>query len=96
MPEQPLSGIELIQAERKRQIEREGYSTEHDQHHTYRDLVLAACAYLINDTLTEDGKHLWPWEPSEFKPHGSQRDLVRAGALIAAAIDRLEGAMRDA
>lgn len=33
--------------------------------------------------------HGWPWEPEAWKPTGDAiRDLVKAGALIAAEIDR--------
>ena len=32
----------------------------------------------------------WPWDKESFKPTTSLRDLVKAGALIAAAIDRLQ------
>ena len=31
----------------------------------------------------------WPWGSCTFKPTTCKRDLVKAGALIAAAIDRL-------
>ena len=31
----------------------------------------------------------WPWDEKSFKPTTPLRDLVKAGALIAAAIDRL-------
>jgi hypothetical protein len=32
----------------------------------------------------------WPWEEESFKPTTSLEDLIKAGALIAAAIDRLQ------
>ena len=32
----------------------------------------------------------WPWEEESFKPTTPLQDLVKAGALIAAAIDRLQ------
>jgi len=35
-------------------------------------------------------KRTWPWEEESFKPSTDIRDLVKAGALIAAAIDRLQ------
>lgn len=34
----------------------------------------------------------WPWEAAWWKPGDAQRNLARAGALIAAEIDRLERA----
>lgn len=32
----------------------------------------------------------WPWESKSWKPQEPMRDLVKAGALIAAEIDRLQ------
>ena len=37
-----------------------------------------------------DIKRTWPFEDESFKPTTDIRDLVKAGALIAAAIDRLQ------
>ena len=33
---------------------------------------------------------LWPWEPHWWKPRDRRRDLVRAGALIIAELERLD------
>lgn len=81
-----MPGADLIAAERKRQLEAEGWSFEHDDEHNRGELALAAAAYATGRVT------LWPW-PGEgsFKPTGdSTRDLVKAGALIAAEIDRLQ------
>lgn len=84
-----MSGIEMIAAERKRQIEDEGWTPEHDDKHTRTELKQAAIHYLGG--LNRDGKLPWPWfDKGEFPhSHGPLRDLTRAGALIAAEIDRL-------
>lgn len=37
---------------------------------------------------------LWPWGDDSLKPTTSDRDLVKAGALIAAALDRIDEASR--
>ena len=37
----------------------------------------------------------WPWAPPYWKPKDPIRDLVRAGALIAAEIDRLQRLQGD-
>lgn len=89
----PATGSELIAAERQRQIEVEGYTAEHDDLHKVHSFVLAAIAYL--------GKGPWPWSRESFKfsdrdGYYHERDLVKAGALIAAAIDRLQAGQRDA
>lgn len=42
-----MTGIELIAAERKRQIEEEGFTIEHDTHQDCGELALAACYYAL-------------------------------------------------
>ena len=86
------TGIELIAAERKRQIEVEGWTLGHDDHHDGQELALAAAAYALPrghknrlDHFGETG-----WEMESWKPEQSRiRELEKAGALIAAEIDRL-------
>jgi len=98
-------GVELIATERRRQVEREGYVAEHDDEHADGELAHAAAAYAwtLGGVLT-DGRMLhrrtmWPFEPESFKPaEGGMGDrilhriheLAKAGALVAAEIDRLE------
>ena len=84
------SGSELIKEERLRQITKEGWSAEHDKEHDVMEFVKAAQAYLMinEDNIIRAG--VWPWTGGFFKPKDAIRDLTRAGALIAAAIDRLQ------
>ncbi|MBB3041181.1 hypothetical protein [Nocardioides soli] len=92
-------GVDLIRAERERQIVDEGYTPDHDRAHSHSDLLDAALAYI------KVQPHLWPWHLSTFKPAHDEphddcddrciRDLVKAGALIAAAIDRLLDDQKD-
>lgn len=86
------TGLELIAEERKKQVEKHGYAPEHDDQHTERQLIDAAFSYI---TVTEDEEFdvttqsFWPWENG--KPAKSEIDaLAKAGALIAAEIDRLQ------
>lgn len=86
-----IQGARLIAAERSRQTEAEGYTQEHDAEHDRGELVSAAIWYATRHaSLTFDGRAQWPlgWQ---FKPDKDDpvHDLVRAGALIAAEIDRL-------
>ena len=83
-------GSELISEERLRQITTEGWSAEHDKQHDVMTFVRAAQAYLMidKDNITRAG--VWPWTGGFFKPKDAIKDLTRAGALIAAAIDRLQ------
>lgn len=87
------TGIELIAAERKRQIEAEGYTAEHDDAHAPGNLPMAAAAYALREPVL-GGHILWPWDSESWKPgegiEGRIRDHVKAGALLAAEIDRLK------
>lgn len=82
-----MTGVELIAQERQRQQTEKGYDAEHDAGHEVIDFVGAAIAYA---NPGEAGRH-WPWNFSGFHPSKDERvNLAKAGALIAAAIDRLE------
>lgn len=97
-----------IAAERKRQIEVEGWTAEHDADHSDGALARAAgCYALYAGGMTDMGcdrpgdisdddrwsmpQH-WPWACEWWKPKDARRDLVRAGALIVAEIERLDRA----
>lgn len=45
MKKNKLTGVELIAAERQRQINKEGFGPGHDSNHTGKELVYAAIAY---------------------------------------------------
>lgn len=91
--------------ERMRQISTEGFSREHDDKYTGAELSRAALAYAniaalqgrfgITEgaDLSQYGMHDWPWAKSWWKPScGARRNLVKAGALILAEIERLDRA----
>jgi hypothetical protein len=90
-----MSGIELITAERKRQIEIEQWSNEHDDLHSDGELRTAAECYLLelrarSDKPRNNPPPAWPWFKVWWKPTEDPiRQLVKSGALIAAEIDRL-------
>ncbi|ULR31670.1 hypothetical protein MJO48_02855 [Dickeya fangzhongdai] len=89
-------------AERRRQITAEGWTPEHDNAYSGGELARAAACYAVmsvrEEFLTEEEyavtqKRLpfdWPWEPEWWKPTSSRRDLVKAGALILAEIERID------
>ena len=54
------------------------------------EFVKAAQAYLMIDEDNITRASVWPWSGGFFKPKNVMKDLIRAGALIAAAIDRLQ------
>ncbi len=81
-------GAKRIAAERLRQIEVEGYDAAHDD--TDCELGNAAIDYILASMTTnyDNAFKYWPWDALLFKPKTPIRDLERAGALIAAEIDR--------
>lgn len=89
----PDRGTSLIKTERRRQINA-GYGAAHDSGHTAGQLLGAAVCYVLNAANQHVPPKLWPWAPDRYKPAGHDfagriKDLRRAGALIAAEIDRL-------
>lgn len=97
----PQTGADLIATERKRQIEKEGWTAEHDSEHSEGDLTEAAICYAdVSVKQSEFGgerRHYkrvvptnWPWDIEWWKPSMNRvRNLVKAGALIAAEIDKI-------
>lgn len=90
-----MTGVERIAAERQRQIEVEGWTPEHDDEHNNRELAKAAACYAVGtDRFKSIGGEVvavWPWEDRWWKPSDDPiRNLEKAGALIAAEIDRLQ------
>lgn len=117
------TGIELISVERKRQVEEEGWTREHDSQHTSGELAIAAACYASPEKIyiKEDRyvqvisfKDPFPWDHKFDKRFRcSKQDpgkkgnklpdlslhtkeervdlLIKAGALIAAEIDRIKG-----
>jgi hypothetical protein len=86
------SGADRILTERRRQIELEDWSDEHDDEHDKGEMGLAAASYIMQAVYNrrpEESPSFWPWDLSWWKPAGQIRNLEKAGALIAAEIDRL-------
>ncbi|WP_141105585.1 MULTISPECIES: hypothetical protein [unclassified Rhizobium] len=107
----PVSkAISDVVAERRRQIDAEGWTVEHDDQHTDYSISRAAAVYALmaseackaNRAVMDGFKRassvpaeissLWPlaWRMDWLKPHSRRNDLVRAGALILAEIERLD------
>lgn len=77
----PPTGAELIDAERQRQVDVEGWTLEHDKEHGAWQLYRAGTAYLWG------AANWWPFDRGSWKPKSAFRNLVRAGALFQAAMD---------
>lgn len=95
-----MAGIDLIADERERQQWQEKFDDAHDDAHRSGELVNAATCYLAvaqaqavggpGAEPNPDVLSLWPWEAEWWKPAEEPiRNLTKAGALIAAEIDRL-------
>lgn len=85
-----------VLAERQRQINVEGWTPEDDDRYENGDLASAAACYIINVCEGGDPEGEgrppfgWPWDAKWWKPTAPRRDLVKAGALILAEIERLD------
>lgn len=97
-------------AERRRQVEVEGWTPKHDDEHDKGEMARAAACYALHagscfawraDAYQSAKPHegnpaaqnsLWPWDMKWWKPKDPRRDLVRAGALILAELERLDRA----
>ncbi len=82
-----------VLAERRRQVEVERFTPEHDdEHNDVGDLANAAGAYALH----AHGGRLafapawWPWQRAWWKPGTPRQMLVKAGALILAAIEQID------
>lgn len=98
-----MTAIDDIAAERQRQMDVEGWSAEHDDSHPEGALAAAAAAYALSSAYMPDAHinaevrpvppECWPWDIQWWKPGFTRQNLVKAGALIAAAIDREDRAL---
>lgn len=104
--EKQSDAVKLIADERSRQQSQEGWTIEHDDCHECGELAQAAACYAIgkrikyfNGWISFHGNgeeprltKLWPWGDDWWKPSAGDRirDLVKAGALIVAEIERLQ------
>lgn len=97
-------------AERRRQVEAEGWTPKHDDEHDKGEMARAAACYALHagscfawraDAYQSAKPHegnpaaqdsLWPWDMQWWKPTTPRRDLVKAGALILAELERLDRA----
>jgi hypothetical protein len=85
-----------VLAERRRQDAAEGYHAAHDDDHEGGELANVAAYYALTPERREHLRREHITERSflpdgwEWKPKDRRRDLVRAGALILAEIERLD------
>jgi hypothetical protein len=86
-----MKGIALIAAERERQITEKSWTPENDDTHNRGDLAKAAAACILNDQYgAVFNTPQWGLRLAEKHRGDRVRQLVIAGALVAAEIDRLQ------
>lgn len=90
-----MKAVEDVLAERKRQIEQEGFTHENDDMHVPGELASAGACYALNASSNEGATHAflsrqWPWPTKWWKPTNKRRDLVKAAALIIAEIEKID------
>lgn len=107
----PISPFMLaVIAERRRQIEVEGWTHEHDDDHRFGEIARAGIAYVAHAAFQGEGSgesyaarnkykeappnSLWPWLNKWWKPDEVRRDLVKGCALISAEGDKFDRSKR--
>lgn len=90
-----------VTAERRRQMEVEGFCTRQDDEYVKGELPAAAIVYALAHSkcgkltlgeFTGLADRLWPFAPAWLKAGDKRRDLVKAAALLIAEIERLDRA----
>ncbi|MGV8664558.1 hypothetical protein ACV357_37200, partial [Pseudomonas aeruginosa] len=88
-----------VQAERRRQVEAEGWTPEHDDEHSHGQMARAAACYaLARSGAPHDGTAAllvsvaWQGDQQWGKATSASRDLVKACALALAEIGRVDRA----
>lgn len=102
-----MNGIELIAEKARTNREHKGYTPDHDDTHDKGELCAAAVCYLDRGWLQIQQRtpreepsrppFIWPFEAGAWKPSDDAiRNLIHAGALLVAEIDRLQRARTGA
>lgn len=77
-----------VLAERQRQINVKGWTSEHDDTYTCGELAAAAISYIE----PAEAENYWPvdWHDGSFRPSDERRNIVKATALLLAELERLD------
>ncbi|MGY4727929.1 ead/Ea22-like family protein [Burkholderia pyrrocinia] len=87
------AAIRDVISERRRQIVDECRTASQDDTLDECELAAAAACYAIGSrdiSTCSDCRALWPWPAQWWKPSTARANLVKAGALILAEIERLD------
>ena len=94
-PEHTLTpAAAAVLAERRRQVEVDGWTHERDEGYDPGQLSAAAGCYALHayNPHVLGAPIWWPWSLVRWRPGAPRRNLVKAGALILAEIERLDRA----
>jgi hypothetical protein len=87
---QTKASVDVL-AERRRQVEREGWTPAHDDLYDAAELPRAAAAYVLNGA-NDEAPCIWPFHSKWWKPRDARANYVRAAALLLAEIERIDRA----
>jgi hypothetical protein len=92
-----MTGLERIQVERRRVIEKEGFTPQADRLYKIGELSRAAGCYeaFANAPFLKGTPDTWPFEDHWFKPSTAERNLEKAGQLYLAEVERLNYLIDD-
>jgi len=89
--------LELVKAERLKQINKHGYTPEHDDEHTDGSIADAAACYAATTDPYEKGhfgkfRALWRWDFNYYKKEEKTRkdQIITACSMLMAEWERLE------
>lgn len=89
-----------VLTERRRQIEVEGWTPEHDDEHKEGEMAVAAGYYALQCGYPHERESsvptYWPWDAKWWKPRDKRRNMIKSVALGLAEIERMDRAALSA
>lgn len=95
-PEMSQGAADVL-AERARQLGEKGYSVARDGEYRDGELPMAAACYAVFGAGGQMARSVfsWPFKTEAFRPHDKRRAMVKAAALLLAAIEAGDAAGWD-
>ncbi|KAA0017133.1 hypothetical protein F0A16_14100 [Salinicola corii] len=90
--EETGEALAAVARERRRQVDAEGWTAEHDDTHVTGEIAKAAACYALPQDMPRRDRHvmtLWPWDGAWWNPTTDLRNLEKAGALTLAEMERI-------
>lgn len=97
-PDEPTNqrvfpALAAVAHERRRQVAEKGYSTEQDNGYLRDELVIAGIALALSSIgSVTAAESFWPhgWRERDWFDRDRRAELVKAGAMIVAEIERID------